>query len=249
MPEFVIMLLKDSQEKQLKASEFLTHKYFVQDPEEIWRWTTEFKKTQSQNKPNVSHNAIADLQLFCKRQPDLMKCSLITQNIDAYHVEAFKKASTKKKETTVPPAAKTCLNKSVQTTVKKTGIEKKKTVDYTKVTAGKSQLKKKTEKSESGKKLVVTELKHVLEESKTSENSQPSDDTKGSESKILEGLCEDIYEIHGNIDLMRCDNECETKIFPIPFDSIKDSSVPKCPNCQGNARYINVILICLLMII
>jgi hypothetical protein len=223
----------------------LTHKYFVQDPEEIWRWTTEFKKTQSQNKPNVSHNAIADLQMFCKRQPDIMKCSLITQNIDAYHVQALKKASIKKKVTTVPivakPAAKTLLNKPVQAGVKKAGIEKTKTVNYTKVTTDKSKMKKIIGNPESGKKLVVTEPKGVLEESKTSENSQPSDDTKESESKILEGLCEDIYEIHGNIDLMRCDNECETKIFPIPFGSIKDSSVPKCPNCQGNARYIGVI--------
>jgi len=54
------------------------------------------------------------------------------------------------------------------------------------------------------------------------------------------------YEIHGNINRMRCSNECSKKIFPMPEDapnkSKQDPLTPEdrarliCPKCKGLAR-------------
>jgi len=74
--EFSHKKLKDENEK-ISASTFLTHKYFCKVPEEIWRWHYEFRKLVEKNKPNVSHHALADLQMFYKRQNQ--KFTLITQ--------------------------------------------------------------------------------------------------------------------------------------------------------------------------
>ena len=214
----------------------------MQDPEEIWRWTTEFKKVQGQNKANVSHHAIAGLQVYCKEKPEIMKCSVITQNIDAYHIEALEKARTKKKEAVVPVSSKSAVKSSVkpaQSTLKKPMTEKKNVVSSTKITASKGPVKKKIESPKNSKEAVKTQmatLRNTVEESKASDNNNQTDQgAKESERRVLEGLCENIYEIHGNIDLMRCDNECQVKVFPISYNTINDS-VPKCPNCQGVAR-------------
>lgn len=55
------------------------------------------------------------------------------------------------------------------------------------------------------------------------------------------GFNEGIYEIHGNINYMRCDNSCTNKLFPSPDVLLSSFNkgelpLPKCPLCQGLAR-------------
>lgn len=51
------------------------------------------------------------------------------------------------------------------------------------------------------------------------------------------GIFNDVYEIHGSSYYMRCDNDCTTSLFAAPEVGCADNFVPKCPNCQGTARY------------
>jgi len=55
------------------------------------------------------------------------------------------------------------------------------------------------------------------------------------------GFFDNIFEIHGNINYMRCDASCTIKLFPspeVPLSSYEKGqiSVPKCPICKGLAR-------------
>ena len=52
------------------------------------------------------------------------------------------------------------------------------------------------------------------------------------------GFCERAYEIHGNINYMRCANNCSYKLYPSPEVGCSDDYVPKCPGCKGIARYL-----------
>ena len=74
----MIKLILDKAEK-LKATDFLTHSFFLHTPQEIWRWHHEFRKLQVTKAPNISHHAIANFQIFCEKQN--IKFSLITQVI------------------------------------------------------------------------------------------------------------------------------------------------------------------------
>lgn len=72
---------------KLKAIDFLTNKYFLENPSEIWRWHHVFKRLKEKNKYNDAHREIAEFQCFClKNNIPLM---LVTQNVDEFHVEAF----------------------------------------------------------------------------------------------------------------------------------------------------------------
>ncbi len=49
-------------------------------------------------------------------------------------------------------------------------------------------------------------------------------------------ICKDVYEIHGDINYMRCANNCTNKFFPAPEIGCSPGFVPNCPNCKGLAR-------------
>ena len=50
------------------------------------------------------------------------------------------------------------------------------------------------------------------------------------------GLCDDIYEIHGSIEYMRCDKECKTEFYASPPVGCDVDFVDTCPSCGGVAR-------------
>jgi len=50
------------------------------------------------------------------------------------------------------------------------------------------------------------------------------------------GFCDEVYELHGSIHYMRCDNSCTTDLFPSPKVGCADDFVPECPKCKGVAR-------------
>jgi len=68
--------LRDQEEK-VKTSEFLTYRNFMSNPEDIWHWHHELRKTVAMNNPNVSHDCLAELQVFCEKSNH--KFTLITQ--------------------------------------------------------------------------------------------------------------------------------------------------------------------------
>ena len=47
---------------------------------------------------------------------------------------------------------------------------------------------------------------------------------------------EEVYEIHGNLDYMRCRNECTTDVYPsnLPLPNLNE--VPTCPKCGALCR-------------
>lgn len=49
------------------------------------------------------------------------------------------------------------------------------------------------------------------------------------------GFCPEVFEIHGNINYMRCEKNCCKKLFPSPI-GCPDSFIPQCPECHGRAR-------------
>ena len=47
----------------------------------------------------------------------------------------------------------------------------------------------------------------------------------------------EVFEIHGNLDYMRCRNECTQDLYPSNLPREPDlSSVPTCPNCGDICR-------------
>jgi len=68
----------DKEEKR-KTSEFLTYRNFMNNPEDIWHWHHELRKTVAMNNPNVSHDCLAELQVFCEKSNH--KFTMITQVI------------------------------------------------------------------------------------------------------------------------------------------------------------------------
>lgn len=151
---------------------------------------------------------------------------MITQNIDAYHVEAFEKALLKSQQKPVPAIT------SKSTSTSKPGMtsqQKKPLVEPKKVSAAKPVAKKPVEEKK------TAEVKKVATTSTSTATVVAQPGKKGPVS-----LCADIFEIHGNINLMRCDNDCTTNFYQTPV-GCADDFVPKCPNCEGIARYCNVI--------
>lgn len=55
------------------------------------------------------------------------------------------------------------------------------------------------------------------------------------------GFLDNVFEIHGNINYMRCDGCCCNRLFPspeVPLSSLSRGqiAVPRCPRCKGLAR-------------
>jgi NAD-dependent deacetylase len=157
--------LKNKGEK-MKAEDFLTQKFFKEQPGEVWRWHHQFKKTVFHSEPNLAHLALADMQSFSKEAN--INFALITQNIDSFHVEAHVQAEAKNQ---------------------KNYFEEEKGV------------------------AIVT-----------------NEDAKDY------GFCEDVYEINGNINYMRCGQDCTQKLFPSPMIGCPEDVIPTCPKCKGVAR-------------
>ena len=49
------------------------------------------------------------------------------------------------------------------------------------------------------------------------------------------GFCPEVYEIHGNINFMRCASKCTNDLYPSPINC-DYNFVPKCLKCNGIAR-------------
>lgn len=71
----------------MKAIDFLTFKFFKENPAEIWRWHHVFKRLKEKSRYNDAHREIAEFQCFCLKNN--IPLLLVTQNIDEFHVEAF----------------------------------------------------------------------------------------------------------------------------------------------------------------
>ncbi len=192
-------------------------------PEEIWRWHHEFRKWVEKNKPNVSHHALADLQMFYKKQNQ--KFTLITQNIDGYHIDAYHQALAKSQ------AVKT--NSSIKSTVK-SGITSSSSVRSSK-NIGSTSVKS-TPKNLSTKASSLTSTTPTSK--KIEEKKAPKEEVKQEvvvPSKKF-GFCDEVYELHGSINYMRCDKNCTTDLFSGPKVGCADDFVPECPKCKGVAR-------------
>lgn len=162
----------------MKAQDFLTYSYFKTNPEEVWDWHFEFKRMVRLSSPNVCHAAISEIQQFCEEND--IECTLITQNMDNFHVESYCKLQS------------FLALRSVGTAEEESKLE------------------------------IFTP--HLLPQNSPSY-----------------GFIENIYEIHGNINYMRCDTPCSNKLFPspeVPLSSLSRGQIPlpKCPLCQGLAR-------------
>lgn len=203
--------LRNENEK-ISASSFLTHKYFYKSPEEIWRWHHVFRRLVEKNRPNISHHALADLQIFYKKQKK--KFTLITQNIDGYHVDAYAQALAKSQQVK--------QNSSTKSTAKSNSS----------ISSIKSTSVKSTPKNLSGKSPTTSATLKKTEEKKTSEEVKQG--TPAITKKF--GFCEEVYELHGSINYMRCDKSCTTDLFPGPKVGCDDDFVPTCPRCMGVAR-------------
>ena len=195
-------------EEKISASKFLTHRYFEDTPEEIWRWHHEFRKLVEQNKPNVSHHALADIQMLYKKENK--KFTLITQNIDGYHVEAYNQALAKS-QVVKPKPSMTTSSRSTSISKNNIGVKSNSTV-------------KSTPKNISAKSITAIPTQKIVEE------------VKQEPVKTKVGICDQVYEIHGSIGYMRCDKSCTTDLFSGPKVGCADDFVPECPNCKGVAR-------------
>lgn len=56
---------------------------------------------------------------------------------------------------------------------------------------------------------------------------------------ISQGMHKHVIEIHGNINYMRCENNCsdteeKAQLFEMP--DLKTSPTPSCPKCKGKVR-------------
>ncbi len=73
---------------------------------------------------------------------------------------------------------------------------------------------------------------------KKAENTE--EETKEARNNELEdkdfGFCNEVLEIHGNINYMRCEKACRVKLFPSPLIGCPENFVPSCPYCKGMAR-------------
>jgi len=198
---------RDKQEK-VKASEFLTYTNFISYPEEIWHWHHELRKTVAMNNPNISHTCLADFQVFCEKSN--RKFTMITQNIDGYHIEAYVKA-----------------NKVIEQGSDKTFVTTSKDVEERKI----SDL---PQKQANGLEVVGNSYSKAddYEEKKLSDIERPS----SSDFNKKYSICKEVYEIHGDINYMRCANNCSNKFFPAPEIGCSPDFVPKCPNCSSIAR-------------
>jgi len=72
-----------------------------------------------------------------------------------------------------------------------------------------------------------------FEEKKISDLGKDSSTSDFNKKHII---CKDVYEIHGDINYMRCANNCTNKFFPAPEIGCSPGFVPSCPNCKGLAR-------------
>ncbi len=190
----------------MPASKFLTHQYFCNVPGEIWRWHHEFRKLVEKNKPNISHHALADLQMFYKKQNQ--KFTLITQNIDGYHIDAYHQALEK-----IQPAESIKSPDRISTTSVIRSSPNIRSVSIKKLSARVSSLTYKAPTPNS-----------KIEEFKP----------KPPLKKF--GFCDEVYELHGSINYMRCDKNCTTDLFSGPKVGCADDFVPECPKCKGVAR-------------
>ncbi len=210
----------------------MTHQYFDKVPEEIWRWHHELRRLVEKNKPNVSHHALADLQMFYKKQNH--KFTLITQNVDGYNVDAYVQAS-----------AKTQPVKS-SSAIKSTGTPKS-SISTTSSVRSSTNIRttaiKSTPKNLSTPKSLSTKTSSLT--SKTSTSTSKKIEEKKEEVKQEPvvaaplkkfGFCNEVYELHGSIKYMRCDKSCTTDLFPAPKVGCADDFVPECPKCKGVAR-------------
>jgi len=204
-----------NKEEKISATRFLTHQYFEHTPEEIWRWHHVFRKLKESNKPNISHHALADIQMHYKKQNQ--KFTLITQNIDGYHIDAYLEALARSEATKPKP--------SIAANARSTSISK------TATTVKSTSTVKSTPKNLSAKPTTTITSKKV-EEKKIVEEVKKEPVIK--EARF--GFSDQVYEIHGSINYMRCDKSCTTDLFPSPKVGCDDDFVPECPNCKGTAR-------------
>jgi len=203
---------------KVSESTSLTYEDFCKSPEEIWRWHHEFRKLVEKNKPSISHHALADLQLLFKKQNQ--KFTLITQNIDGYHVAAYLQALEKiqapQQNSPIKSTAKP--NHTRTSSVRPStnlGFTSSKIVTTNSTT--KSSLQ--TSTSSTLKKVIKEEVKQ-----------------KPVVSFKKFGLCDGVYEINGNINYMRCGKSCTPELFPGPKVGFADDFVPECSKCKGAAR-------------
>jgi len=45
-----------------------------------------------------------------------------------------------------------------------------------------------------------------------------------------------IIELHGNVNYMRCNEDCSLKLYSVPKDLNINKEIPKCPTCKSNMR-------------
>jgi NAD-dependent SIR2 family protein deacetylase len=75
----------------------------------------------------------------------------------------------------------------------------------------------------------MTRRQHLQEETKVNLITRAANDDNY-------GYCDDIYEINGNINYMRCMKNCTKRLLPGPVLTSSLEEVPTCPYCKGPVR-------------
>jgi len=174
--------------------------------------------------------------------------NFVLKNIDDFHVDAYLKAfkkpieiqtkaiETQPKSIVVPKVVTKVEEKrttNVKALPKKTEIKTTTTSKSKPITTTKPVEVKKTinNKLPEVKKTTTTSTVKLVEETKTE---TPTPANKEHFSRF--GLHDKIFEIHGNIQYMRCDNDCTNELFSSPKVGCDVNFVPECPKCKGVAR-------------